>query len=108
MALAEVKAAGIMARLTAEVMGWLIMAVIIVACGLAFWGQQRQIAALKAERTAVTATGTADHTARRAQVTYIREKEVRDVEIQDALDREPEFRDSVVPADVADRLRDGM
>lgn len=94
------------ARLTGKAIGLLLAAVLIICAGLYVRGLQLRVNKLETANVGATASATASKTQATGYATYIKEKEEVRVRTEEVLDQAPEYRDGVVPADVADLLRE--
>lgn len=96
----------VMARLGGKAIGYLLVAVIVVCAGLYVYGLQRQVDRLQDAKVVTTSTAKAAQTQAAGYAVYIKDKEDVRVRTEETLDANPEYRDGVVPADVADLLRE--
>lgn len=94
------------ARLTGKAIGLLIAVVLVICASLYVWGLHRKVEKLEEEKIATTATSAAATTQAKGYATYIKEKEDVRVRTEEVLAANPVYRDGVVPADVADLLRE--
>lgn len=94
------------ARLSGKAIGLLLGAVLLICAGLYVYGLQSKVDKLEQAQIGQVATNTAATTQAKGYATYIKEKEDVRVRTEEALDTVPEYRDGVVPADVADLLRE--
>lgn len=94
------------ARLSGKAIGYLLVVTMFVCTGLYIYGLQRKVEKMEQAQVGSTATAVAAKTQSTGYATYIKDKEDVRVRTEETLDANPEYRDGVVPADVADLLRE--
>lgn len=94
------------AKLGATVMGWLLVATVVVLGSLTVYGFKRQMERQDAVIREIASDNVADATwkgATRALEVHKAEKEAK---VEEALSNEPEWADAPLPESIAEQLRD--
>ena len=87
------------------ILGTLIFAVLLSFCGRYVYMNWKS-ANLEAKNDVLTSDAAADTVYVREYKTVITERETKDAQVEDALDRNRDWADEPLPDDVADLLRD--
>src|SRR5690606_6552663 len=85
--------------------GYLIIVLLVITVAGLIWYQHTRIEKLEAKNAIAEADVAAADTYIKGSQTVQAAKTEANHETQEALDRYPQYRDGVVPSDVADRLR---